>query len=210
MSLKSSCGLCIVLCVSQEVKAAADSFFQLLLPLVSEAEAATLSSIINSSKDLQLYSKTLVQACLARAKGLLEQQLQGFVDAEAGFSGRRLGVLLHGLAALGLRPSEEFLRLAVTVAGACGDAVSLVHDAVGVMVPSIVISARIWLLGARLHHTVHSHFCPGNQPASLLMLRPAPALLLLLTKTLPRCSMCLQARCCPAAASQTLNAWPAP
>jgi hypothetical protein len=102
------------------VKAAAGSFFQLLLPLVSDAEAATLSSIINSIKDLQLYSKTLVQACLARAKGLLEQQLQGFVDEQAGFSGRRLGVLLHGLAALGLRPSEDFLRLAVTVAGVWG------------------------------------------------------------------------------------------
>lgn len=101
----------------QEVKAAAGSFFQRLQPLVSEADGATLASLVSSCKDLQLYSKTLLQACLARAEILLEQQLQGFVSQQAGFSGRRLGVLLHSLAVLGLKPSTNWLRLAVTAAG---------------------------------------------------------------------------------------------
>lgn len=84
---------------------------------MSSADGATLSSIVHSCKDLQLYSKTLLQACLAGAKQLLEQQLRGYVDAEGGFSGRRLGVMLHGLAVLGLRPTDDWLRLAVTAAG---------------------------------------------------------------------------------------------
>lgn len=91
--------------------------FELLQPLVSAADAATISSLVSSCKDLRLYSKTLVQACLARARTLMEQQLRGLVGVQAGFSGRRLGVLLHSLAVLGLKPSDSWLRLAVTAAG---------------------------------------------------------------------------------------------
>jgi len=113
--------LCAVLPIAadslQEVKAAAGSLFKRLQPLVAEADGATLASLASSCKDLQLYSKTLLQACLARAELLLEQQLRGFVSPQAGFSGRRLGVLLHSLAVLGLKPSTNWLRLAVTAAG---------------------------------------------------------------------------------------------
>jgi hypothetical protein len=100
----------------QAVRSTAGQLFSLLQPLVSSADGATLASITHSCKDLALYSKTLLTACLARAKTLLQQQQQGG-DGGVGFSGRRLGVMMHGLAVLGLRPSDDWLRLAVTVAG---------------------------------------------------------------------------------------------
>jgi hypothetical protein len=101
------------------VEALAGRLFQQLQPLVAAADAAVLASIVSCCTDLQLYSKTLVQACLTRAQVLLQQQLQGRrLPESAAFNGRRLGVLLHSLAVLGLRPSDGWLQLAVTTAGA--------------------------------------------------------------------------------------------
>lgn len=109
----------------QEVEAAAGRLFQQMQPLVRAADAAVLASITSSCRDLRLYSKTLLQACLARAQTLMEAQLQGLADVDdgdqgeaSGFNSRRLGVLLHSLAVLGLRPSDGWLRLAVAAAGA--------------------------------------------------------------------------------------------
>jgi hypothetical protein len=77
------------------------------------ADAASLSSLISSCKELRLYSENLLSAALARAKALLQAQLQG----SPGFSARQLGVVLHSLAVLGLKPSDGWLRLAVVTAG---------------------------------------------------------------------------------------------
>lgn len=60
----------------------------------------------------------MVSAALARANTLLQQQLRGYQGTEEGyFSARQLGVLLHSLAVLGLKPSDAWLRLAVAAAG---------------------------------------------------------------------------------------------
>jgi hypothetical protein len=77
------------------------------------ADAAGLTSLISSCRELRLYSESLLSAALARAKALLQQQLHG----AAGFTARQLGVVLHSLAVLGLKPSDAWLRLAVTTAG---------------------------------------------------------------------------------------------
>jgi hypothetical protein len=108
------------------VTALAGRLFQQLQGVVGSpgSDGAALSSIIASCADLRLYSTAVVQACLARSQQLLQRQLQqpgrGGEAAAAGLSGRQLGVLLHGLAVLGLRPSDSWLRLAVTAAGAQG------------------------------------------------------------------------------------------
>lgn len=101
----------------QDVEAVAGVIFQLYQQRITSADASALTSIISSCKDLKLYSKTLLSAVLARAKTLLQQQLQGFSGDEEGFSGRQLGVLMHSLAVLGLKPGDAWLRLAVVVAG---------------------------------------------------------------------------------------------
>jgi hypothetical protein len=84
---------------------------------MSTADAASLSSLISSCKELGLYSENMLSAALARAKSLLQQQLQG---GGSGFSARQLGVVLHSLAVLGLKPSDGWLRLAVMAAGGRG------------------------------------------------------------------------------------------
>lgn len=104
----------------QEVESAAGLIFQLYQLRINSADASALTSIISSCKDLKLYSRTLLSAVLARAKTLLQQQLQGFEGNGEGFSGRQLGVLLHSLAVLGLKPGDAWLRLAVVAAGGGG------------------------------------------------------------------------------------------
>jgi hypothetical protein len=84
---------------------------------MSTADAASLSSLISSCKELRLYSENLLSAALARAKALLQAQLQGGPGFSAGLSARQLGVVLHSLAVMGLKPSDGWLRLAVVTAG---------------------------------------------------------------------------------------------
>jgi hypothetical protein len=102
---------------TQEVEAVASRLFQLSQARLSSADAASLSSLVSSCKELRLYSENLLSAALARAKVLLQAQLQGGPGLSAGFSARQLGVVLHSLAVLGLKPSDGWLRLAVMTAG---------------------------------------------------------------------------------------------
>jgi hypothetical protein len=101
----------------QEVEAVASRLFQLSTARMSTADAASLSSLISSCSELRLYSENMLSAALARAKSLLQQQLQG---GPGGFTARQLGVVLHSLAVLGLKPSDGWLRLAVMTAGGWG------------------------------------------------------------------------------------------
>ena len=116
----------------QEIESAATLIFRLFERNADSADPSALTSIISSCRELKLYSKTLASAVLARSKTLMQQQLQqrslGAGDQRAGFSGRQLGVLLHSLAVLGLKPNEGWLGVALATAGAQGYLLQVCKD----------------------------------------------------------------------------------
>lgn len=95
----------------------------LLAAASDAADAATLASLLGSCAELGLYSSSMVSTCLERCRAIMLRQLAAGPAAAArggvgGFSPRQLSSLLHSLAVLGLRPSDEWLAGLLRLSGA--------------------------------------------------------------------------------------------
>lgn len=108
---------------AQEVEALAGQLFAASTPLLAaaDANAATLSSLLGSCAELGLYSSSVVSACVERCRAIMQRQVAAgpaAARAAGGFSPRQLSGLLHSLAVLGLRPSDEWLSVLLRLSGA--------------------------------------------------------------------------------------------
>jgi hypothetical protein len=99
------------------VRQLTQGIFNSAMTTAAAANPAAITLLLTASADLGLYSQQLLEALLARAGALLQQQVAQEVQEEQGFSGRQLGLLLHSLARLGLRPASGWLKVALAAAG---------------------------------------------------------------------------------------------